>query len=254
MAHADLRNPLALSPFLEGLARRYPEWLPELEAEDRLFHHEAPSADDLADTIESHGLDPGLRRFRNREMLCLTWREITGAASLQETLGDLTRLAELCLEAALTHHHAALTERFGTPRGEDGSAQSLVILGLGKLGGSELNLSSDIDLILCYPSGGQCDGRRGLANETFFTRLSRAVISSLSERTEDGFCFRVDTRLRPFGESGPLVCSFQALEQYYQREGRDWERYALIKARPVAGDRTAGHALLKNLGPFVFGR
>lgn len=254
MTHADHRSVLALSPFLEGLDRRHPEWLPELDAAGRLTRHEAPSAGTLTDDIAQHGLDSGLRLFRNREMLCLTWREITRAATLGETLGDLTRLAELCLEAAVTHHHAALTERFGTPRGEDGAPQSLVVLGLGKLGGGELNLSSDIDLILCFPSTGQCDGRRGLANETFFTRLSRAVIASLSEPTEDGFCFRVDTRLRPFGESGPLVCSFRALEQYYQREGRDWERYALIKARPVAGDLEAGQALLSNLGPFVYRR
>jgi glutamate-ammonia-ligase adenylyltransferase len=254
MALADVRNALALSPFLAGLDRRYPDWLPDLEAEGRLARHEAPSAQQLADTILRHGLDAGLRRFRNREMLCLTWREITGTATLEETLGDLTLLAELCLDAAISHHHAALVERFGTPRDGDGVAQSLVVLGLGKLGGGELNLSSDIDLILCYPASGQCDGRRGLANETFFTRLSRAVIGSLSERTEAGFCFRVDTRLRPFGESGPLVCSFKALEQYYQREGRDWERYALIKARPVAGDREAGRILLGNLDPFVYRR
>jgi glutamate-ammonia-ligase adenylyltransferase len=254
MDHADVRNALALSPFLGELDRRYPDWLPELEAEGRLAKHEPPSAEALAEAIERHGLDPGLRRFRNREMLCLTWREISGTATLEETLGDLTLLAEQCLEAAISHHHAALAERFGTPRGEDGASQSLVVLGLGKLGGGELNLSSDIDLILCYPSAGQSDGRRGLANETFFVRLSRAVIASLAERTEDGFCFRVDTRLRPFGESGPLVCSFRALEQYYQREGRDWERYALIKARPVAGDREAGGALLESLRPFVYRR
>jgi glutamate-ammonia-ligase adenylyltransferase len=236
------------------LDRRHPTWLPELEAEGRLAKHDPPSTETLAVEIERHGLDPGLRRFRNREMLCLTWREIAGVATLEETLGDLTLLAELCLEAAVTHHHAALAERFGTPRGEDGAEQSLVVLGLGKLGGGELNLSSDIDLILCYPSAGHCDGRRGLANETFFLRLARAVIASLSERTGDGFCFRVDTRLRPFGESGPLVCSFKALEQYYQREGRDWERYALVKARPVAGDRDAGYALLHTLRPFVYRR
>lgn len=254
MTHADVREVLALSPFLEELDQRYPEWLPELEAEGRLEKHAPPSAEALAGEIERHGLDPGLRRFRNREMLCLTWREISGTATLQETLGDLTLLAERCLDAAVSHHHAALAERFGTPRGEDGAAQSLVVLGLGKLGGGELNLSSDIDLILCYAAAGHCDGRRGLANETFFVRLARAVIASLSERTGDGFCFRVDTRLRPFGEGGPLVCSFRALEQYYQREGRDWERYALIKARPVAGDREAGHTLLGTLRPFVYRR
>ena len=164
------------------------------------------------------------------------------------------RLAEVCLQAAHDHHFAELRERYGSPRSVDGKAQQLVVLGLGKLGGRELNLSSDIDLILCYPSAGECDGRRGLANEQFFTRLARAMIKSLAEITADGFCFRVDTRLRPFGDAGPLVASFGALEQYYQREGRDWERYALIKARPVAGDLEAGAALLGNLKPFVYRR
>lgn len=250
----DPRQPLALSPFLARLNQRHPEWLPELEASGRLSTSSPPAARDLDDVVEQHSLNAGLRRFRNREMLRITWREITGAAEVFETLADLSRLAELCLERALAHHHAALVERFGTPRDEEGRPQSLVVLGLGKLGGGELNLSSDIDLILAFPSAGSCDGRRALANEQFFTRLARAVIASLNEPTEDGFCFRVDTRLRPFGEAGPLVCSFSALEQYYQREGRDWERYALVKARPVAGDRAAGARCLQMLTPFVYRR
>ncbi|MEM1412659.1 MAG: bifunctional [glutamate--ammonia ligase]-adenylyl-L-tyrosine phosphorylase/[glutamate--ammonia-ligase] adenylyltransferase, partial [Pseudomonadota bacterium] len=254
MSLSNPRQALALSPFLEQLDARHPSWLPELLEKGRLDANRPPDAATLADSIQRHGLDPGLRRFRNREMLRLTWREITGTAPLTETLHDLSRLAELCLEAAIEAHKAPLIERFGTPRNREGEPQSLVVLGLGKLGGGELNLSSDIDLILCFTEPGSCDGRRGLANEQFFTRLARAVIGSLTERTEDGFCFRVDTRLRPFGEAGPLVCSFGALEQYYQREGRDWERYALIKARPVAGNRTAGNQLLSRLSPFVYRR
>ena len=208
----------------------------------------------LAGQIKTHGLDAGLRRFRNHEMLRICWRELAKTASLAETLGDLSRLAELCLQAALAHHQKALEARFGRPRDSDGEAQQLVVLALGKLGGGELNLSSDIDLILTYPRAGSCDGHRQLANEQFFTRLARALIQSLSALTEDGFCFRVDTRLRPFGEAGPLVCSFGAMEQYYQREGRDWERYALIKARPVAGDCDSGAQLLRNLSPFIYRR
>ena len=108
--------------------------------------------------------------------------------------------------------------------------------------------------MFCYTAGGQTNGGRKLANEQYFLRLARAVVRSLSEVTADGFCFRVDTRLRPFGESGPLVCSFGSMEQYYQREGRDWERYALLKARPVAGDLAAGADLLRQLRPFVYRR
>lgn len=254
MTPDDPGQALALSPFIQKLDQRYPDWLPALADSGRLSGDLPPAREALDESIRQHGLDVGLRRYRNREMLRITWREITGTAPLAQTLSDLTVLAELCLEAAIETHHQALVERIGTPRDQEGEAQQLVVLGLGKLGGGELNLSSDIDLILCFPATGSCDGRRGLANEQFFTRLARAVISSLSKATEDGFCFRVDTRLRPFGEAGPLVCSFGALEQYYQREGRDWERYALIKARPVAGDRAAGDRLLADLTPFVYRR
>jgi len=250
----DCSDPLSCSPFIAQLDRRHPAWLPALESEGRLQGKQPPDSNRLEHTIELRGLDAGLRRFRNREMLRITWRELAGIATLEETLADLSTLAELCLDAALAHHHALLEARFGTPRGPDGEPQSMVVLGLGKLGGRELNLSSDIDLIFCFPAAGACDGRRSLSNEQFFTRLARAVIASLAERTEEGFCFRVDTRLRPYGEAGPLVCSFAALELYYQREGRDWERYALVKARPVAGDRAAGENLLSSLAPFVYRR
>ncbi len=247
-------DPLACSPFLQRLDARHPGWRTELQQEGRLDGDIPPDAGTLADTIRAHGTDAGLRRFRNREMLRITWRELAASASLEQTLRDLSTLAELCLQGAIDAHEPELIERHGVPRDSEGRRQALVVLGLGKLGGRELNLSSDIDLVLTYPASGSCDGRRGLSNEQFFTRLSRAVIGSLAERTEDGFAFRVDTRLRPFGEAGPLVCSFAALEQYYQREGRDWERYALVKARPVAGDRAAGEAILQRLKPFVYRR
>ncbi len=242
------------SPFLDRLVDRHPGWLTSLNDEGRLAEDRPPSAETLAESILADGLEKGLRDFRNREMMRITWREITRAASLDQTMADLSRLADLCLDAAIAHHHDALAERFGQPRTAAGEPLRLVTLGLGKLGGGELNLSSDIDLIFAYPQAGECDGARGLPAETFFTRLVRAVIRDLSEMTADGFCFRVDTRLRPFGEAGPLVCSFGAMEQYYQREGRDWERYALIKARPVAGDLEAGDQLLQQLRPFVYRR
>jgi len=254
MSPDDIDQALACSPFLRDLDRRHPDWLPGLKDAGRLADDTPPAARDLRAAIDRHGLDGGLRRFRNREMLRLTAREITGVAALENTLADLTGLAELCLDAAIRAHEEKLRDRFGTPRDASGVPQSLVVLGLGKLGGEELNLSSDIDIVFTFPSAGACDGRRGLANEQYFTRLARAIIGSLSERTEDGFCFRVDTRLRPFGEAGPLVCSFGALEQYYQREGRDWERYALVKSRTVAGDRAAGAELLERLTPFVYRR
>jgi len=242
------------SPFFSQLVDRHPDWFKELRETGRLDTTSPPQPETLQQTIEKTSLDAGLRQFRNREMMRLIWRDLNHEAPVEETLLDLSVLADVCLEAAVSHHSKALEEKHGTPCNAEGEAQKLIIIGLGKLGGYELNMSSDVDIIFCYPDKGVCDGRRGFANEQFFTRLARKVIHSLSQITADGFCFRVDTRLRPFGDSGPLVSSFAALEQYYQREGRDWERYALIKARPVAGDLAAGRLLLGILKPFVYRR
>jgi glutamate-ammonia-ligase adenylyltransferase len=242
------------SPYLDIAIRRHPDWFESLRNLGRLETTSPPDASQLLALVEEMGLDPALRIFRDQEMMRIIWRELNRRGALEETFRDLSLLAESCLETAARYHANALTARHGTPRDSEGKEQRLVVIGMGKLGGQELNLSSDIDLVFCYPATGACDGSRGLSNEQFFTRLTRQIIRSLSEVSEYGFCFRVDTRLRPFGESGPLVCSFGAMEQYYQREGRDWERYALIKARPVAGDRPAGQELLNALRPFVYRR
>jgi glutamate-ammonia-ligase adenylyltransferase len=253
--HVTDQNPArSFSPFLSRLVDRHPDWLSELKTSGRLESTSPPDNEQLTSMVETDGLNPALRQFRNREMMRIIWRDLGGLAPVDETLIDLSTLGDICLQAAVRQHTAVLEEKHGIPCNADGMAQKLVVIGLGKLGGCELNLSSDVDIILCFPENGVCDGRRGLANEQFFTRLARNVIRSLSEITADGFCFRVDTRLRPFGESGPLVSSFAALEQYYQREGRDWERYALIKARPVAGDIAAGQQLLGMIKPFVYRR
>jgi glutamate-ammonia-ligase adenylyltransferase len=245
---ARLAHVRACSEFAAHLLDRHPGW------REGLDEPHLPAVADLAQAIREHGLEAGLRRFRNREMLRIVWRDLCGTATLGETFASLTALAETCLEAALEEHGRRLHEKHGTPRGPDDSPQRLFVVGLGKFGGGELNLSSDIDILFCYPEGGSSDGRRSLANDQFFTRQARAVIASLSELTADGFCFRVDTRLRPFGQAGPLTSSLAALEQYYQREGRDWERYALIKARTVAGDRDAGARFIDDVRPFVYRR
>ncbi|MEE8339767.1 MAG: bifunctional [glutamate--ammonia ligase]-adenylyl-L-tyrosine phosphorylase/[glutamate--ammonia-ligase] adenylyltransferase [Xanthomonadales bacterium] len=236
------------SYFADGVLDRYPVWAEGLD------EHRPPAAQMLAAEITEAGLNAGLRRFRNRQMLRIVWRDLCGLATLAETFCDLTRLAELCLQTAIDEHGYRLQEKYGKPRAGDGSEQRLFVIGMGKFGGGELNLSSDIDVMFCYPQTGACDGRRKLANDQYFTRLARAVIASLSEVTEDGFCFRVDTRLRPFGNSGPLTSSIAAMEQYYQHEGRDWERYALVKARPVGGDLVSGTQLLAKLRPFIYRR
>ncbi len=242
------------SPFAAHLIDQNPCWLEQLEAGERLGESSPPRGARAREWIEAYGLDDGLRSFRNQEMLRIIWRDLCGLATLGEVFTDLTVLAEVCLSEALALHDSRMREKYGDPRDPDGRRQQLVVLGLGKLGGRELNLSSDIDVIFCYPASGHCDGPRGLSNAQFFERLCRAVIATLADLRPSGFCFRVDTRLRPFGEAGPVCCSFAAMEQYYQREGREWERYALIKARPVAGSREPGERLLEVLRPFVYRR
>ncbi|HET8882309.1 MAG TPA: bifunctional [glutamate--ammonia ligase]-adenylyl-L-tyrosine phosphorylase/[glutamate--ammonia-ligase] adenylyltransferase, partial [Solimonas sp.] len=195
-----------------------------------------------------------LRRTRRAEMARIAVRDIAGLASLDETLGDLSALADACLQVALDAAGRRLRQRFGVPRDAAGNEVRALVLGMGKLGGRELNYSSDIDLIFCHGDAGETDGARGLSNDEYFVRLAQDVQRVLASATEDGFVFRVDLMLRPFGSAGALSVSYAALEDYYQVHGREWERYALIKARPVAGDIEAGHALLKALRPFVYRR
>ncbi len=201
-----------------------------------------------------------LRRLRRREMVRIIWRDLTGQAALMTVTGEMTALAEACLDAALDRLYAWQCAESGTPVNAAGEPQRLVVLGMGKLGAWELNLSSDIDLIFAYPEPGQTRREEGAApgretsNEEFFARLGRRLIKAIGEVTAEGYVFRVDMRLRPFGDSGPPVMHFDAMEHYYQVHGREWERYAMIKARVVAGDREAGKDLMERLRPFVYRR
>lgn len=208
----------------------------------------------LAAVRDEAQLSSALRRWRLREMVRITYRDLIGMADLSETLRDLSTLAEVAVSAALQRLHAWQAQRYGEPRNATGEQQGLLVLGMGKLGGHELNFSSDIDLIFAYPQNGKTDGPRPVGNEEFFRRLGQRLRKVLDETTAEGFVFRVDLRLRPFGESGPIVLSCHALEDYYQQHGRDWERYALIKARVIAGDAAAGKRLLDALHPFVYRR
>ncbi|KQQ54058.1 bifunctional glutamine-synthetase adenylyltransferase/deadenyltransferase [Pseudomonas sp. Leaf127] len=201
-------------------------------------------------------LGRNLRRQRTRQQVRIIWRDLTRQADLVETCRDLSDLADACIDLAYQWLYTRHCQQFGTPTGRrSGQAQHMVILGMGKLGAVELNLSSDIDLIFAYPEGGETAGvKRPLDNQEFFIRLGQRLIKALDPVTVDGFVFRVDMRLRPYGSSGALVLSFNALEQYYQDQGRDWERYAMIKARVVGGDQAAGAQLQEMLRPFVYRR
>jgi len=195
-----------------------------------------------------------LRRLRRREMVRIAWRDLARWSDLKETMADLSSLAEACLKGALSLLHSWQCQELGCPADKKGDPQSLVVLGMGKLGAGELNFSSDIDLIFAYPEPGYTkDGAKSVTNEEFFARLCRRLISVIGTATADGIVFRVDTRLRPYGENGPLVLSFDAMEEYYQSRGREWERYAMVKARPVAGG-TYGDTLMEILRPFVYRR
>ncbi len=210
----------------------------------------------LAGAESENDLARVLRRFRLREMVRIAWRDLSGRADLERTMGDLSLLAEACVDEALQWLYRRQCEEAGAPRGRDtGRIQQLVVLAMGKLGGRELNFSSDIDLIFAYPESGRAEGPAGqTGSDEWFSRLCRRLIRVVGEKTADGMVFRVDTRLRPDGENGPLVMSFDNMESYYQLQGREWERYAWIKARPVAGDLDAGRRLIRRLAPFVYRR
>ena len=195
-----------------------------------------------------------LRLFRAQQMLRIAWRDLANSANTTETLCNLTDLAECCVDITLEVLYQDQCKQLGVPLNSQGEPQRLVVLGMGKLGGYELNFSSDIDLIFCFEEEGEISGVRSLANSQFFIRLGQRFIKCLNDVTGDGFVFRVDMRLRPYGDSGPLVMSQAALEQYYQTQGRDWERYAMIKARVIGGDRIQGQAIMDMLKPFVYRR
>jgi glutamate-ammonia-ligase adenylyltransferase len=257
-----LRRVAAASDFVVEQAQRDPQMFLELAASGEL--ERSLQAGELRgqlmavllDCTDEDELGRRLRRFRNRQQLRIIWRDISRQADLIETCRDLSEMADICIDLAYQWLYSRHCTQFGTPVGRrSGQAQHMVILGMGKLGAHELNLSSDIDLIFGYPEGGETEGvKRPLDNQEFFIRLGQRLIKALDAITVDGFVFRTDMRLRPYGSSGSLVFSFNALEQYYQDQGRDWERYAMIKARVVGGDQVAGAQLLEMLRPFVYRR
>lgn len=246
---------LSAALFHSRYLQRIFSFRPELQAEteaalEQPYTREAMlSLLQLEQCSDEEALRLKLRRLRQSVMARLISRELTGRCTLNEEMETVSTLAEVAVEACL-QFLPSLEPRYGQPIGEDsGAIQELIVVGMGKLGGRELNASSDIDLIFVYPEDGETNGERRISNHEYFTRIGRKLISLINDADANGFVFRVDMRLRPYGDSGPLVSSFASLENYLLTQGREWERYAWIKGRAMSGD-SAGLAQL--VTPFVY--
>jgi glutamate-ammonia-ligase adenylyltransferase len=197
-----------------------------------------------------------LRKFKYTEFLRITARDLLGIAGVSETTAELSNLADAVLEAAYRAARHMLDKKYGIPQyktsGGKTSRCPFTVIAMGKLGGRELNFSSDIDIMFLYGSDGKTSGPRVITNHQYFVELSEIIVKLIGEKTPDGFVFRVDTRLRPEGERGDLAQSLAGYETYYESWGRTWERSALIKARPSAGDMELGRDFIRAVRPFVF--
>jgi [glutamine synthetase] adenylyltransferase / [glutamine synthetase]-adenylyl-L-tyrosine phosphorylase len=247
-----LPEPLARSRYAVELLAARPELAAELAADEPFRGKAMAAALSGADADDETALKRRLRRLRQRVLLRTMARDLSGAADLAEVCGAMSDLAEQAIACALGWAQARLAAEVGAPRGADGVEMPLLVVGMGKLGGRELNVSSDIDLVFVYPSEGESDAKRSISHHEYFTRLGKKLIALLDDVTEDGFVFRVDMRLRPYGESGPIAASLDALEAYFVAQGREWERYAWIKARAVTGNAAEREALAAVVRPFVF--
>lgn len=251
---------LGLSDFMAEQLCRHPHWLkpilslPVNKLVDRKQYLQEVNSE-LADVDDIENAKRRLRLYRNQKMLYLAWQDFSNAASVETSLLDLSALAESIVIGARDWIYKQMCQKYGTPMDSEGNPQPLLVLAMGKLGGRELNFSSDIDLIFTFPEHGETQGvKRPLENQQFFIRMVQKLISLLDQVTQDGFVYRVDMRLRPYGESGPLVVSFSALEDYYQEQGRDWERYAMVKARALGPWTKHCDELHSLLRPFVYRR
>src|SRR3989338_4521293 len=223
----DLKLLLAVSPFLSRVMQQQPELIVVLMGSELLakaLTHQNPLSD-LAEQSEATVFKV-LRRCRNAQLAQILAADILAVKSTDQCLLDISAMADNLINSAYQWAYQDVATQWGQPLDQQGNPMPLLILGMGKLGGGELNFSSDIDLIFTYPHNGETSGgRRSVENQQFFTKLGQKLISALHQVTADGFVFRVDMRLRPFGDSGPLVLSFAAMEDYYQAQGREWERY-----------------------------
>ncbi len=256
-----LKFVFALSEFVAESCARRPEIFSDLIASGDLDRSYEPGeygrrlGKTLSGVADEPSLSRALRLFRCRETIRIAWRDLLNASDLAETMEDLTAFAETVLDRSLAFLYQWQCERYGAPYSSDGKRQRLVVVGMGKLGARELNFSSDIDLIFAFPEAGETRGvSKPKTNEQFFASLCRSYLNVLGQTTADGPLFRVDVRLRPYGDNGPVAMSFDATETYYESQGREWERYAWIKGRCVAGDFEEGERLLAALKPFIYRR
>ena len=250
---ALIRRAVGLSRFARRLLAAEPDLLPASSVSTPFGADEMRARLAAADSTTDARLMRALRDLRKRVMVRIIARDLGGLATLDEVMFTVTALADIAIATAVAHLERQSALEYGAPVAPDsGLAQRLHVVAMGKLGGAELNVSSDIDLVFVYPEDGETRGPRALSNHEFFIRLARRLIAMLNEMTADGHVFRVDMRLRPLGSDGPLAVSFGMLENYFVTQGREWERYAWIKARVVCGDRAAELAEL--VRPFVFRR
>lgn len=222
------------SRYLTNLFFARPELIAELAASwEQPLSEQLLQAPLTREFPDDEAVRSTLRRLRQRAMAHIELRDLCGLAPLAEVVESMTLLADVTTNFALDHYHRQLVDLYGEPLDKQGRPQRLMVVGMGKLGGRELNVSSDVDYIFIYPEDGDTAGpKKSIENFDFFTRLGKRVIQALGDVTADGQVFRVDMRLRPNGDSGPLVCSLDALENYFITQGREWERYAWIRLRP----------------------
>lgn len=245
---------LGLSDFIAENLISHPGWIadtlsPQNQINDRELLH------GLLQKVESETqLQQVLRQYRNKRMIQIAALDLLNMQSIETSLQAVSMLADALIMESYHWLYSSLCGKYATPMGEHGQ-QHLLIIGMGKLGGMELNFSSDIDLIFVYPQKGDIHYRnKSMEHQQFFTKLGQKLISSLHQTTIDGQVFRVDMRLRPFGDSGPLVTSLAALEDYYQEQGREWERYAMVKGRILNETSPYTAELQQVLKPFVYRR
>ncbi len=256
---ADIKRVFSRSPFVADVCAKHPEWLVELldfaaPSMPQSYYHQKVS-EYVSQAKTEDELAKALRRCRQFHMAAITFSDVLNRQSIDASLLQVSSLANALIQQGYTWLYSSLCSKHGTPVGSHGP-MPMYILGMGKLGGHELNFSSDIDLIFTYPEKGETQGgKKSLEHQQFFTRLAQKLIQALNKVTVDGQVYRVDMRLRPFGESGPLVLHFDAMEDYYQEQGRHWERFAMVKARVINSDDSSYEAALQAiLTPFTFRR